>query len=183
MQFILFLYIVIFSYISYKKLPLFFNKTGLNFFKKASLSVMIFLAMIPWILLLALFGFYLSYKFDIKTESHIITDYITKNTLNFSSLYLIIYAVIGAPFFEEFIFRGFIYDTLKKKWGILTGIFVTSLLFSLFHMNFLQFFYIFGLGTALALVYEATSNLWYPIMLHALNNLFSIVLTLLMKQG
>ena len=104
-----------------------------------------------------------------------------KNRLDFSSFYMITYAVLGAPFFEEIIFRGFVYTTIRKHWGITSGLIVTSIIFSLFHMNFLQFFYIFGLGIALAIVYEATSSLWFSILLHSLNNAVALILTFLLK--
>lgn len=78
---------------------------------------------------------------------------------------------IAAPVAEELLFRGLIAGRLarygEKRAAILSG-----LLFGLFHGNFSQFFYAFGLGMLLAYAYFRTGRLRVPVAMHMLINLF-----------
>lgn len=48
-------------------------------------------------------------------------------------LWLMGYGILFAPFWEETMFRGFIYPVLARKWGVRFGILVTGLLFGAMH--------------------------------------------------
>lgn len=48
-------------------------------------------------------------------------------------LWLMGYGILFAPFWEETLFRGFIYPVLARKWGIRLGILITGLLFGAMH--------------------------------------------------
>jgi membrane protease YdiL (CAAX protease family) len=50
-----------------------------------------------------------------------------------SALLLMIVSVVFAPFFEETIFRGYIYPGLARSFGIATSVVVTGTLFGLMH--------------------------------------------------
>lgn len=77
---------------------------------------------------------------------------------------------------EEFIFRGLLYSEYRKRsvWG---AILLSALLFGLMHMNFNQLCYAFALGVILALVYEATGSLLAPMLLHAVFNANSVIMS------
>lgn len=48
-------------------------------------------------------------------------------------LWFMVFGICVAPFFEETIFRGYLYPVFARKWGIPAGIFITGLLFGLMH--------------------------------------------------
>lgn len=85
-------------------------------------------------------------------------------------------AILIAPFIEELFFRGFIYPALKKRLGVFGGIFLSALIFGLFHVEPWKIFPIFMIGAVLAYLYETSKSLGPPIILHAFNNLFSFLL-------
>ena len=70
---------------------------------------------------------------------------------------------------EEFIFRGLLYGTYRKR-GAWKAVLVSALLFGLMHMNLNQFCYAFVMGIIFALLYEATGSLTAPILVHAVYN-------------
>ena len=88
----------------------------------------------------------------------------------------IIMVVILAPVFEELVFRKAIIDRIGR-YGELTAIFLSALIFALFHMNLIQFFYAFGLGLIFAYLYLNTGRIRYTIMLHMLINFFGSTVT------
>lgn len=80
------------------------------------------------------------------------------------------------PLWEEMFFRGFIHNVLRNRLGMWAAIFVSSLLFGLFHLIPLQIIGAFTLGLMLAWLYEKSGSLWLPIFAHALNNfVFGII--------
>lgn len=87
--------------------------------------------------------------------------------------------VIGilAPILEELFFRKFLIDRLIK-YGEFTSIFLSGLLFGLYHGNFQQFFYATFIGWLLAFVYVRTGNVRNTILIHMIINLGTSVITM-----
>ncbi|MEX0961725.1 MAG: type II CAAX endopeptidase family protein [Simkaniaceae bacterium] len=90
--------------------------------------------------------------------------------------------VILAPFCEEFLFRGFIQNSLKRLFGLIPTLLITSLLFSLIHYSpsqgyanlpLLTTLFVFSLF--LGFSYEKTGSLLAPIFLHLIFNLVTIL--------
>lgn len=48
-------------------------------------------------------------------------------------LWLMVFGIAFAPFFEETIFRGYLYPVFARKWGIPAGIIITGVLFGAMH--------------------------------------------------
>lgn len=93
-----------------------------------------------------------------------------------------LFTVVLAPIFEELTFRKLLIDR-AVVFGDRTAILLSGLLFGLFHGNFYQAFYAFGLGCVLAYVYIRTGRLRYCIALHmSINFLCGFVITLFMKR-
>jgi membrane protease YdiL (CAAX protease family) len=88
---------------------------------------------------------------------------------------------IVAPVGEEFIFRKLLIDRIRR-FGDVTAILVSALLFGAIHMNFYQFFYAALLGALFAYVYLRSGKVWVTMLLHALFNLFGGVLPHLLMQ-
>ena len=81
-----------------------------------------------------------------------------------------ILAVIGAPLFEETIFRKFVIDRLAP-YGERTAVIFSALIFGMAHQNGMQFFLAFFVGIIFAIVYIKTGNLIYSMILHFMINL------------
>jgi len=87
--------------------------------------------------------------------------------------------VIGAPIFEEIIFRGFLYRTLRKYQSVMMAAVTQGFLFSILHMSFSAFLPLWVLGIVLALMAEKFQSLLPSIIAHAIFNGFTIVMLLL----
>lgn len=89
---------------------------------------------------------------------------------------LIIVVALLPAVFEEWFFRGslqkFLTKKFEKKW---IAIVITAVVFSVFHGEFFSLMPRILLGLVLGYVYFYTQNLWYPIIIHFVNNLASIV--------
>ena len=89
---------------------------------------------------------------------------------------------IGAPICEELMFRKMLV-TRTRKYGEGVAILLSGLSFGLFHGNFNQFAYAFGIGMFFAYVFLKTGNIKITIALHACMNAFtSVVLAGLMNK-
>lgn len=101
------------------------------------------------------------------------------------SNYLLLLLMVGiaAPFLEEFFFRKLLIDH-TRQYGELTCILTSGLLFGLFHGNFTQFFYAFGVGALFAYVYLRSGSFLLTFIFHSVFNIVSGVLpAILMGMG
>ena len=94
---------------------------------------------------------------------------------------LFLYFIIGgfvAPFCEEIFFRGIIYGFFRK-WGILTALLLSSIIFVLLHpiKTGLPITQLVG-GLVFALSYEKTRSLITPFIIHFLGNTAIFVLSI-----
>lgn len=89
---------------------------------------------------------------------------------------LILYGLV-APITEEMIFRGITYNRMKRFFGVVPCIIVTSLLFGGFHTNLPQFLYGTAMGVLMALVYEWVKSFAAPLLFHMAANIVVFVLS------
>ncbi len=82
----------------------------------------------------------------------------------------ILKVVIVAPIVEELIFRGIIMHGLMRNYSKFTAVFVSALMFALFHLNPWQFPATFVLGVVLGILMVRTRNIFLCILGHAINN-------------
>jgi membrane protease YdiL (CAAX protease family) len=87
-----------------------------------------------------------------------------------SPIQTLICAGIIAPILEELFFRKLLIDRMRKH-GEFAAIFISALLFGLFHQNFSQFFYTFGLGLILAYLYCRTGSYLTVTLFHMIFNI------------
>ncbi|QHJ72257.1 CPBP family intramembrane glutamic endopeptidase [Planococcus halotolerans] len=78
---------------------------------------------------------------------------------------------ILAPIAEEFVFRGVIMHRLTVSLGLWKGVGLSSLFFSIFHINILGSFLF---AVVASLLYLKTGTLLVPILLHIFNNCISV---------
>ncbi len=94
-----------------------------------------------------------------------------------------ILAVAAVPAFsEEILFRGILLSTLRK-YGDGFAVFVSSFIFGLFHGNLIQFPFAFVVGLVLGWTLVYTNSLLPAIMIHFLNNCFSVVLDIIYSNS
>lgn len=93
-----------------------------------------------------------------------------------------ILAALVGPFFEELFFRGFLYNTLKKRVSPMTALWTTSAVFAGVHGNLFGFFPIMGLSALLTLLYERSGSLVSSITVHILHNSLMIGFLFLAKE-
>lgn len=79
-------------------------------------------------------------------------------------------AGIAAPFFEEFLFRGFLLPSLTRYLPVWGAIVVSSLLFAIAHLSLSEILPLTVLGMVLGIVYTRSRNLLSSMLLHSLWN-------------
>lgn len=83
---------------------------------------------------------------------------------------LVLYGMIS-PLAEEVVFRGVIYNRLRRFYGPLVGIVASGIFFGAFHGNLVQGVYGACLGMLMAYLYERSGSFGIPILFHAVANL------------
>lgn len=88
---------------------------------------------------------------------------------------ILLVVAIGAPLVEELLFRGVLFEELRKECSLKMTIFLTALVFGIYHFNILQSPNTFFMGLVLAYVYYKTKSIKGPIIVHATNNILAMV--------
>ena len=101
--------------------------------------------------------------------------------INSSAFLRILVVGIGAPVFEELIFRKFLIDRTIKH-GVFLSVFLSGIMFGLFHGNFQQFFFATFIGWFFAYIYAKTGRIWITILLHMVINMTTSVGTVFFLQ-
>jgi membrane protease YdiL (CAAX protease family) len=87
--------------------------------------------------------------------------------------------VIGiAPVAEELFFRGFLFQSLRRSWGVWIAAPASGFIFGAVHFDPDKLVPLAILGTALAIVFHRTRSLWPCVLLHGLNNTIAFVVLL-----
>ena len=89
---------------------------------------------------------------------------------------MILSSAVIPPIAEEIFFRGFV---LKRSLpiGSMKAIVISAAIFSLFHGNLGQIIYTFAAGVAFGYIYLLTGSILPSILLHGLNNGYSVAIT------
>lgn len=88
------------------------------------------------------------------------------------------FIVLAGPFFEEVLFRGFLYKKLRLAFSFWPAFLISGLFFSVLHFNPQESlnYNLYGIGSVLLFSYfvtktfEATDNLWTAFIFHGLYN-------------
>lgn len=93
--------------------------------------------------------------------------------------------VVLAPVLEEMVFRGVIFATLRRTFGVWTSTLLSAGIFAVAHgYGLLGGLTIFWSGLLWAWAYEKTGSLWPGIIAHSLNNLLvCLAVVLLVRPG
>lgn len=103
-----------------------------------------------------------------------------------NKFYIFFSVVIFAPIVEELVFRGALYNAMKKKFSVKFSIIASSSVFALMHFtislilgDFSDMIFLPGYivpAIILCTLYEKTRNIYAPIFLHFINNLIGTIL-------
>ena len=118
---------------------------------------------------------YLTYSTIIKHYGIIIPE--PDFSFPTEGIYLILflmYACFIGPILEEIIFRGFILKSMQK-YGNLTAIIVSSILFSMFHLNLVQFVNPIIMGVVLGFIAIKSKSIVPSIIAHIFNNSITFI--------
>jgi membrane protease YdiL (CAAX protease family) len=149
---------------------------GLRYYSIAKTIWYSFLALLAIFLVSFLYVFLMNSLFSIEAPASKIEILVRNKSLS-SNILLVVVAVI-APFSEEIFFRGFLYSAFKKSCGVNAGLFLSSLLFALVHMELYSFIPLMIIGWILAYMFEKTKSLIPAIFLHGVYNLILILILL-----
>lgn len=163
---------------------IFMSRTKTNKLAKSNLSFLQFIAIfavcISFMYLGNIIGMLITNLYS-SVSGNSVENPINNLILGRSVLLRIIIVSLVGPFVEELIFRKFIIDRLNI-YGEKTAIFVSALLFGLFHGNLFQFFYAFFLGLIFGYVYVRYGKLIYTVLLHIIINFMGGVVSVFMLE-
>ena len=108
-----------------------------------------------------------------------VTNQLVEILMGTSPWQIILCTGILAPILEELFFRKLIIDRMHRH-SETAAILVSAALFGLFHQNFSQFFYAFGVGVILGYLYCRTGSYIKCVLLHmAFNFILGVIPSLL----
>lgn len=127
--------------------------------------------------LLLLFAMYSIIGVAPNSRSNAVDD-----TYLFAILLAVFSSVIVSPIYEEVLYRGFIYPTLRNRFGVKKAIVFSALIFSLVHLPSIDILPVnFVNGLVFAILYERTNSIYVPMVAHALFNLSLMTLVYLVS--
>lgn len=97
--------------------------------------------------------------------------------ISVSSWIYLLSAVTYGPFFEEMIFRYCIIPLSGTNLSKVLALILSAAFFSLVHGFSFSFFYFIS-GLIFGVVYLLKRNIWYPIIVHYVNNLIAVGIVL-----
>ena len=86
-----------------------------------------------------------------------------------AGLFMLLSSVVVAPVAEELVFRGFLLNLWRHRWGVRWGIVLSSLAFGTAHFQYTLF--AAAMGVLFCMVYLRFGTLWQGTILHSLYNL------------
>ena len=91
-------------------------------------------------------------------------------------------AAVAAPFMEEFIYRGFLFNALLRYMPMWPAAIVSGALFGVSHASWSAFLPLACSGVVLAYVYYRTGSLTAAMLTHAIFNLLNVALLSVTKS-
>lgn len=108
-----------------------------------------------------------------QMQDSMIKDFLTGNKVVW--LLLIEVALVPA-LFEEFMFRGFLLNILKRAWGPTLAIIASGVLFGLYHVRFSQLIPLSFLGVMLGVLAWRSGTIYPAMIAHFANNGLGIMM-------
>ena len=83
---------------------------------------------------------------------------------------------------EELLFRGVMFQSMKKKYRISTAIILVGVLFGAYHMSMVKFIPTGLLGVVLCYTVYVTGSIYPAMMMHFVNNALSVIISYFPEQ-
>ena len=118
-------------------------------------------------------------------EAHGVTfdSYKPENpTSVYQLLWMLLSNAIVPALVEEFALRGVLLQSLRK-YGDAFAVLASAILFAIMHGNMTQAPFAFILGAVLAILVIMTGSLWTSMLVHLINNTYSVFMNTLLDQG
>lgn len=96
---------------------------------------------------------------------------------------IIVLSTAGAAVFEEILFRGMLYNALRRYLGRASAAFVAAAIFSAMHHVQSDFLPLLVLALILTWLYDWTGRLVAGMTLHAVNNLVMMLMLLMLRDA
>ncbi len=112
-------------------------------------------------------------------ENQSLVDMIAEGDSTSLLLALSFSAIIIAPVTEEIAFRGFLYNILRQRCGIIAAAIASSLFFSVIHTSLVQEPALFIFGCLQCYLFEKTNSIIIPIIFHMCFNALSVACIIL----
>lgn len=84
---------------------------------------------------------------------------------------------------EELVFRGIIYNGLRRKYNVKISVIFSAILFALIHFSIYKTFYQLILGIVLAVLVYYTGTIFYSMVFHFVNNFTIILINFIGQSG
>jgi len=98
------------------------------------------------------------------------------NLLNFAIGF--VSAAIISPIYEEIFYRGFLYRFFSSRYGVLSGMIISSIIFTVVHIPTFNTLPVnFASGLIFSWVYQKTGSVIPSILIHGIFNGIAVVLT------
>ena len=96
------------------------------------------------------------------------------NDINMWIILIISSGIVG-PILEELLFRGIVYNDLKRFNTVKQSMVLCTIIFAIFHGSISQIIYAYIIGYVLIHLYKYTNNLIYPITFHTISNTIVVI--------
>jgi membrane protease YdiL (CAAX protease family) len=117
--------------------------------------------------------------FGIKTQGQQVTELFARLD---SPLWVFLAGAIVAPFVEEIFFRGFLFQGFRQRYGWVKAMLLSSAIFGAAHLDLVAMIPAFILGNVLAYTYQRSNSVWPGIIIHFINNAFTLVVAYLIAH-
>ncbi|NCB48123.1 MAG: CPBP family intramembrane metalloprotease [Clostridia bacterium] len=97
-------------------------------------------------------------------------------------LSIVLFAVVPAVS-EELVFRGIIYNAMRRKFGAKLSILLSAVVFVIIHFSIYQTVHQLIIGIVLGCLVYFTGSIVYGMIFHFVNNLFVLLLTYFSSAG
>ena len=126
---------------------------------------------------LAMFLNMLFYKTGFSTSSETFEETAARQLSLPVGLGVFVYGII-TPITEEIVYRGVVYNRVRRYFNLPMALIFSSLLFGIAHGNRVQLVYGFLMGVVIGYIYERFGSFIYPVIFHcAANTAVYIVMT------
>jgi membrane protease YdiL (CAAX protease family) len=121
---------------------------------------------------------HLAREMGYRPQKHPVLEQLTSSTSLWVTLGFLLVATAGAAFFEELLFRGVLYNVLRRYFGKWPGAMLAAVFFAAMHPPGSPYLGLFVLAMILTWLYERTGRLVSSMALHATNNLITLLVAL-----